>query len=525
MLRRSELIASNWSENVSADQACLWDLQTTNPRHDKHRIETANGGLLSDAYNWILNHADFKRWRYEQQSQLLWIKGDPGKGKTMLLCGIIDELTKSALDTTSISFFFCQATDARINHATAVLRGLIFMMIDQQPSLISHVRRQYDKTGKQVFEDVNAWTALSEILNSILKDPLLQTTYLIIDALDECTTGLDRLLELVAQKSSVYPRVKWIASSRNWPAIEETLIAATQKTTLSLEFNETSVAQAVAAFIHYKVELLTEKKKYNNETRHAVSQHLLSNAHGTFLWVALVCDKLANTPKRNVRKKLEEFPSGLNELYKRMLDQISNTDDAKLCKSLLSVITTVYRPITLDELVSSIDLPEEVTDDSDLAEIIGLCGSFLTLQERRISLVHQSAKDFLLREVVHEIFPNGADIVHYSIFSKSLGAISRTLQRDIYNLVHPGYPIDQVNQPDPDPLVAIRYACLHWIDHLNCCSPNKNAIEDLQNSGSVGIFFRQNYLHWLEVLSLSRSLSEGVASMLRLESLLKVCFL
>lgn len=440
----------------------------------------------------------------------------------MLLCGIIDELTKSAPDTTSISFFFCQATDVRLDHATAVLRGLIFMLVDQQPSLISHIRRQYDKSGKQIFEGVNAWEALSEILTSILEDQLLQTTYLIIDALDECTAGLNRLLELVARISSVYPHVKWIVSSRNWPLIEEALGAATQKTNLQLELNETSIAEAVTFFIDYKVRELTEKKKYNNEIREDVSQHLLSNAHGTFLWVALVCEKLTRVPKRNVQKKLEEFPPGLDELYKRMLYQISDTDDAELCKSILGVITTVYRPITLDELMSSIDLSEEVTDDSDLEEIIGLCGSFLTLRGRTISLVHQSAKDFLLREAVHEIFPDGEDVVHYSIFSKSLEAISRTLQCDIYNLVHPGYPINQVTRPDPDPLVGIRYACLYWIDHLHRCSPPKNAIEDLRDGGSVGTFFRNDYLHWLEALSLSRDLSAGVASILRLESLLKV---
>ncbi|KAJ6038209.1 uncharacterized protein N7446_005023 [Penicillium canescens] len=416
---------------ISATRACLRDLQTTNPRHDKYRIEKEKGRLLKDAYSWILDHAYFKRWRYQEQSQLLWIKGDPGKGKTMLLCGIINELTTFAPDTATVSFFFCQATDVRINHATAVLRGLIFMLVDQQPSLIPHVRRPYDKTGKQVFEDVNAWEALSEIFTSILEDPLLQTTYLVIDALDECTTGLDRLLKLLSQKSSAYPHVKWIVSSRNWPAIEEILDVATQKTKLCLELNETSVAEAVAAFIHYRVQELAEKKKYTSEIRDTVSQHLLSNAHGTFLWVALVCEKLTNVPKRNVRKKLEEFPSGLDELYKRMLGQISESDDAEICKSLLSVITAVHRPITLDELASYIDLPEEIADNSDLAEIIGICGSFLTLRRRTISLVHQSAKDFLLREAAHEIFPDGEDSVHSSICSKSLlAAIARTLRRE-----------------------------------------------------------------------------------------------
>lgn len=506
------------------DRACLKDLQATNPRHDKNRIEKDKGGLLKGAYSWILDHDNFKQWHNQKHSQLLWIKGDPGKGKTMLLCGIVKELTESAPDTTIISFFFCQATHTQLNNATAVLRGLIFMLVDQQPSLISHIRRQYDKIGKRIFEDVNAWQALSEILTSMLEDPLLPTTYIIVDALDECTTDLNQLLDFLAQKSSAYPRVKWIVSSRNWPTIEETLDAATQKTQLWLELNESSVAEAVAAFIDDKVKKLTEKKKYSKETHDAVSQHLLLNAHGTFLWVALVCKELAEVPKRNVEKTLEEIPSGLDELYKRMLNQINHSHDAELCKFLLSVIMTVYRPITLDELQSCIDLPEEVADDSDLAEIIGDCGSFLTLRDRTITLVHQSAKDFLLRKAFYEIFPDGEDMVHYSISSKSLRTMARMLRRDIYSLASPGYPIDQVRQPDPDPLAALRYSCVHWVDHLDRCSPSKNAIEDLQDSGAVGHFFRDDFLHWLEALSLLRSVSKGVASIQKLENLLKVSF-
>lgn len=506
------------------DQACLRDLRTTDPRHDKYRIERDKGGLLEVAYSWILDHADFKRWRYEELSQLLWIKGGPGKGKTMLLCGIIDELSNFAHETSTVSFFFCQATDVRINNATAVLRGLIFMLVDQQPSLIFHVRRQYDKTGKQVFEDVNAWEALSEILTSILRDVRLQTTYLVIDALDECTTGLNRLLGLVAQQSSAYPHVKWIVSSRNWPVIEENLNNATQRTKLWLELNETSVSKAVAAFIHYKVQKLGEKKNYTDGICDVVSQHLLSNAHGTFLWVALVCEELTNASEWEAEELLTAFPPGLDALYKRMIGQICSSRHARLCSSILAVISLAHRPITVDELTSLLDMPPRCLGNYQaLEEIVSLCGSFLTLRGRVISLVHQSAKDFLVQKAAYEIFPDGEDRVHYSIFSKSLRAISTAVQRDNYGLVAPGYPIDQVNPPDPDPLAATRYACVYWVHHLSDCSPSENAKGDLQDSGLVGIFFRQDYLHWLEALSLSRTLPEGVASMLKLESLLKVC--
>lgn len=141
----------------------------------------------------------------------------------MLLCGIIEELTRSLGDTANISFFFCQATDVRINNATAVLRGLIYSLLKKQPSLLSHVKIQYDHAGKALFEDINAWNVLSRMFTDILKDQTLQSTYFVIDALDECTSGLPSLLDLITRISSAYQQIKWIVSSRNWPDIEKRL--------------------------------------------------------------------------------------------------------------------------------------------------------------------------------------------------------------------------------------------------------------------------------------------------------------
>ncbi|KAH7114519.1 hypothetical protein B0J13DRAFT_613667, partial [Dactylonectria estremocensis] len=63
------------------DKQCLKDLHVTDPRADKKRIQDTKGGLLKDSYRWILDHSDFHRFRDDPQSRLLWIKGDPGKGK------------------------------------------------------------------------------------------------------------------------------------------------------------------------------------------------------------------------------------------------------------------------------------------------------------------------------------------------------------------------------------------------------------------------------------------------------------
>ncbi|KAI4940445.1 Vegetative incompatibility protein HET-E-1, partial [Alternaria rosae] len=247
------------------------------------------GGLLKDSYRWVLHNDSFRQWHEDPQSRLLWIKGDPGRGKTMLICGIIDELQASSAlaKTNTVSYFFCQATDARINSATAVLRGLLYMLVKQQPSLASHVRKKYDKASRNIFEDANAWIALVDIFTDVLRDPSLTTTYLMVDALDECVTDLSKLLGFVAEQSSASSRIKWIVSSRNWPEIEARLEQAGHKVRLSLELNAASVSTAVQVFIDQRVSELVQQNKYDERTKRAVLEHLTSNANDTFLWVAL----------------------------------------------------------------------------------------------------------------------------------------------------------------------------------------------------------------------------------------------
>ncbi|KUI61249.1 Vegetative incompatibility protein HET-E-1 [Cytospora mali] len=661
------------NEDIKKNEECLKHLRSTNPRDDKKRIEQAKGGLLRDSYRWILEHDDFQRWRNDDQSRLLWVKGDPGKGKTMLLCGIIDELEKETQPVANISYFFCQATDSRINSATAILRGLIravlpvwktvpkpilhresglapaleqldniryrmsmrmrtldknhpliirletpaapkgpggrppknprlhqprttrlqdmyslspecsrpklinagytnipdfthhirtglegevrrlffdteeetnkdrgkaaFEKIEQQAlpgavfvysdgsqmngctawayvafqdgkeitkqhgrmdkaevfdaeirglaeatawavatqqttkateyyfcidntgviygtegrtpvssqaeflrakqqlgklrvpaklvwtpghvdipgneaadeyakfaadesnpnvptdtflatiphakriwlsddtrleellgpdgwesfqklikdsqvyadpedpepaspftepgtnvphtknklrgliySLVNrnevlshHLRKSYNKAGKQLFEDANAWIALSGILTDIIRDPCLKAAYLIINALDECLTGLPELLDLLVNTSAKASSVKWIVSSRNWLTIEEKLGDTTEGVSVSLELNEDSISAAVRTYISYKVDQLAKVKKYDAELQSEVNQYLVTNANGTFLWVGLVCQELARpeVKKRHTWKKLQGFHQDL----------------------------------------------------------------------------------------------------------------------------------------------------------------------------------------------------------------------
>ncbi|KAF7504607.1 hypothetical protein GJ744_002034 [Endocarpon pusillum] len=516
----------NYNINRIRDQECIQHLRVTDPRDDKDRIEDTKGGLLEEAYRWILENPDYQQWRYNEQNRLLWVKGDPGKGKTMLLCGIIDELNKSMAKTDLLSYFFCQATDSRLNSATAVLRGLIYLLIDQQPSLISYVQKKHDHGGKGLFEDTNSWVALSKIFTDILQDPSLSlnNTYLIIDALDECVADLQKLLDFIAKMSPGSSCVKWIVSSRNSSDIEEKLQRAGHKVRLSLELNAESVSTAVSIYIRHKVYQLACRKKYDNKTRDAILDHLSSNANDTFLWVALVCQNLENILRWDVLVRLKEFPPGLYPLYERMMVQLCNSNHTGLLKTILASIAAVYRPITLKELTSVVEMIEDIPGDLEsLRQMVGLCGSFLIIREDIIYFVHQSAKDYLLEKASDMIFPFGIGDVHRIIFSRSLQVVSRTVKRDIYGLRELGYPIEQVKQPEPDPLAVSRYSCIYWIDHLLGWNADKYTTHkvDLKSERMIDEFLRNKYLYWLESLSLCRNMSHGVISMAKLECLLR----
>ncbi|KAF2008821.1 WD40 repeat-like protein [Aaosphaeria arxii CBS 175.79] len=505
--------------NSEEDKQCIRDLYSTNPRDDKTRIEDTKGGLLADSYRWVLDNTTFQQWQQDEHGCLLWIKGDPGKGKTMLLCGIINELQKSMPRTALLSFFFCQANDSRINSATAVLRGLLYMLVNQQPSLVLHIRKKHDDAGKSLFEDANAWVALTEIFTDVLRDPSLSTTYLIVDALDECITGRPKLLEFILRQSTSQ-RVKWIVSSRNWRDIEAQLEKAEQKIKLSLELNAKSVAAAVNIFIQQKVAQLAQEKDYTAEIQHAVLQYLTSNANDTFLWVALVCQDLGSikTANRHVRTKLALFPPGLGPLYRQMMLQLNEEPDAKICRQVLASTALLYRPVTIPELITLVEQLEDFVDNLEsVREIVSLCGSFLTLREDTIYFVHQSAKDFLFAEAVNEVFPHGTEAIHQEIFSRSIAILSRTLHRDMYSLKALGFPVKDIKRPDPDPLAASRYPCIHWIDHLY----DSKKAHDLQVTSTVDQFLKEKYLYWLEGLSLYESVGKGVVLMTKLWSLVQ----
>ena len=527
-------ILENTQKNEEAWQdeqtnKCLADLRLTDPRHDMQRITDTKGGLFEGASNWILAHDDFRRWRDADETRLLCIKGDPGKGKTMLLATIVREL-ESQLNapSTPLAYFFCQGTDENLNTAAAVLRGLLYLLCIQQPFLASYLRKQYDTSGSKLFQGANSFFALSEILKKIIEDERLQQAYLIIDALDECMVDRDRLLQFITDHALASPRVKWIVSSRNSPEIENLLVLdrpsgtrlSDHKVKLSLEVtqNAEQVRRAVEAFIDHKLSSI-DALQDDPELEHRVGEEMLKKAGGTFLWVALVVIELRNPETLDLLEVLQEMPEELDDLYCRMLKRIEDFKKRKseYCRAVLTAATLAYKPLRLAELANVSGLPKEIS--KRIKTVVALCGSFLTVKDGTVYLIHQSVKDYLIGKASAVVFPSGRDQVHRDIFTHSVQALSTgVLRRNIYSLPSYGTRIDEIKVPEPDPLTGIGYSCLYWARHF--CETSCNfKIEDLD---LIGDFLQRFFLYWLEAVALLQSMPEAIAAIRGLENALQV---
>lgn len=489
----------------------------TDPQSHKEDIQERKGGLIEDSYRWILKDEQFTKW-YQRETSLLWLNGDPGKGKTMSVCGIIDHVRALSDSNTILSYFFCDASDSSLNNATSILRGIVYSLIFQNSTALSYVRERFKKLRKPLADLRLAWPVLQKIFIGIFGTIKDQKMYLIIDALDECREGRDRLLEFIVKQSSS-PSVKWLLSSRKWPVIKEILTTCPELLELRLEDNQSDVSAAVGLYISHQMERLSAIKQYGQEMKAAVEHHLRSKSRSTFLWVSVVCQMLQQIPAWQTMKRLDSFPAGLDALYGRMLEHIQPSSGVEgdlvfdeLYARIISFTLGAFRPLSLDELYYLID--DEDIPVKKFEDIVALCGSFLTVQRRVVHFIHESAKDYLLNEASG--FRFNLQQQHSVLFTQSLSNLTRSLKRDILRLK------SDATRTVEEGLGFISYQCLHWISHL-IESEQSTVVQALTDGSVLDTFLRQNFLFWLEALGHLKSIGFGISKMLNLERMVQVC--
>lgn len=336
----------------AAEDEVMRKLFVINMKSEIQSLQHRKDDLITDSSNWILSHDYFLQfidWEGGNRCRRLWIKGNAGMGKTMLLIGIVKRLEaelagqhETRFDPPYLSYFFCQGTNGRLNTATAVVRGLIWMFLRQEQSLIQHAM---GLAGQNLDDDLSTFLDLKNILLAMLKNHMMKRVYIIIDALDECVyvsrsdgiPGRAHLMDLISQISRDFPNVKCLVSSRDELDIEMKFFRAKDNSggSLQLELDRKVLAAPIEAYINKKMsdlerEYVAEwefegdaeeeaREMIHNKLR-TVTKEMLRKADGTFLWVALIFMRIEDerTDLRELPRLVNETPEKLEEIYKRM---------------------------------------------------------------------------------------------------------------------------------------------------------------------------------------------------------------
>lgn len=512
------------------EAACRRDLRVVDPQDDMQRIEMEKDELLDDAYKWILHtpeYASFTNWDgsglEHPQRRLLWVKGHAGTGKTMLMIGIIRELSHQPVASAhALTYFFCQGTDMALNNATSVLRSLIWLLLLQQPCLISHLLQKHKESGANLFRDRNAFHALSKAFQDMLKDPRLLPVYFAVDALDECAQGQSDLIRLISISLNLSQKVKWLLSSR--PEVD--LLAqlrlpgsrSLDPSEILIKLDTQRLVKPVNAYIDHKLKALQHNEGYNESVLAEVSCEVRLRAENTFLWVALAFRVLEEVHGGYAVQRIKDMPPGLSKLYDHMMIRIEKGTKIppQDCKEVLVATSLAFRPLSLSELAVLAELRPTITEAA-----VKTCGSFLKITGQTVSLIHQSAKDYLEKSYKSRLHAAGVAQGHANIGKRSVNAMTSILRQNMYSLDFDSSPKD-MTPPHPDPLAVVRYSCVFWTDHL--CLKSPECERELIGDGPVWRFLNERFLCWLESLSLLGKLSDGVLSIRKLLNVVQVCY-
>lgn len=505
------------------------------PRDFIALIERDKETLIPNASSWIYGdprYAAFTNWGESNfpESRLLWIRGDAGVGKTMLLIGIIRELSKqSAKLAPNLSYFFCQSKskiDKPFNNATAAIRSLMWMLLIQRPHLIRHVLPDF-KLDEKFFDGPTAVVALPEIFKNMLSDADIGPIYFVVDALDECDVDLDILINFMSASLSLCTTVKWLVSSRPdvkvvprlKKMLSQNIDIAKALFHLDVEVNE----RRIDVYIQQKLSELKDSDLGDTYTDvdllKEISSMVKRRAEGNLLYLHLVFKDMKNVRGSYAREKIQDYPRGLSALYDHKLSKIEDMDenDLRRCTDVLLAGIYANRGLSLSELSSL------VLWSGDPIEYVRKCESFLALDGEQISLVHQSARDYLEKHRSRLQYGNIKG--HADIVKSSIHAMSR-LTRDMFGLERHGFgeiPSDML-PPDNNALFPIAYSCEFWADHL--CAAEKENIDEfkklIQDIYLVE-FLEEHFLHWLEGISLLRKLRSGIESLRKLLPAIQVC--
>lgn len=175
----------------------------------------AGADILKGTGQWLLRHEKFQTLRNSLTSQILWLRGDPGTGKTKLTHIVLDALNTLEKNT-PIAYFFCNRNENERRDALTIVRTLLKQLSLHSDRTMMPLVTEYENQEIMGFPGgPPGLERCEELIIEILRRS--GRIFIVIDALDECyEDSIDELLELLHNIStSPEGEVKCFVSSRN----------------------------------------------------------------------------------------------------------------------------------------------------------------------------------------------------------------------------------------------------------------------------------------------------------------------
>lgn len=341
-------------------------LETKSPR--EHFMEILEFPEMNARYETIeQNHAGSCSWlphkpvwlewldpdKTSSHNGLIWIKGNPGSGKSTMMRYAFRTTEKQLPDSVVLSYFFHARGVELERSIRGMYRVLLYQIMEKLPrlecileTLQSSYRRLHDLKLEMLKE------ALRLVLQHLGTQPLI----CFIDALDECNDEeiqdmVNFFEELGGLAVTSGARFHVCFSSRRYPYI-------TIKKGLELEFDKQAEHKA-------DIEEYVRSELRIGESRQAqeIKSQIEHRASGTFLWVYLVVRMLNKAYKRGriheLQKRLADIPNGLETLFQAIVHD--DTHDKQNLILTLQWILFAGRPLKPEELYFAIRCGQDDT--------------------------------------------------------------------------------------------------------------------------------------------------------------------
>lgn len=259
----------------------------------------------------------------------------------MLSIFLAEELENKAKHSRDALFlqYFCDNKDEKRKTAVAIVRGLIYQLLRLRRKLFKYILPTFKIQKESLFSE-NSFESLWRIFKDMIYDSALDTVYCVVDGLDECDEAslevlLKKLKTLFSTQSTKSSgcHLNLVVVSRDFPEFIQGTLSSFPRIRLGPDANS-QISNDISQFIEAKVNELSESRHYPQPVRTCVKKVFQDRAQGTFLWVGIVAAALKKYKATEVENALDGFPSGLADLYDRMLLPIEDNQRETAAKIL-----------------------------------------------------------------------------------------------------------------------------------------------------------------------------------------------